>query len=82
MEDILNFKLIKDKRFNYKISQLCKSFKNKPIPSMPIGAETLMKKYKFSEGKELGVKLKILEEEWIRNNFQISDKKIESIIGN
>ena len=49
---------------------------------MPIGADLLMKKYKIPEGKQLGNKLKIIEEEWVNNNFQISDKQVENIINN
>ena len=47
---------------------------------MPIGADVLMTKYKISEGKQLGAKLKLLEEQWVKNNFQISDQQIEKII--
>jgi len=49
---------------------------------MPIGADILMTKYKIPEGKQLGLKLKMIEEEWVKNNFQISDKEINNIIGN
>ena len=33
---------------------------------MPIGADTLMTKYQIPEGKQLGTKLKIIEEEWVK----------------
>ena len=49
---------------------------------MPIGAELLMQKYKIPEGKQLGVKLKKIELEWVKNNFTISDKQVENIIEN
>ena len=49
---------------------------------MPINADLLMKKYKISEGKQLGEKLKIIEEEWVKNDFKISDQKIDNIINN
>jgi len=49
---------------------------------MPIGADMLMTKYKISEGKQLGAKLKMIEEEWVKNNFQISDQQVENIINN
>ena len=42
----------------------------------------LIKKYKVPEGKELGDKLKLIENEWVNNNFQISDTKLENIINN
>ena len=46
---------------------------------MPVDAQMLMKKYNIPQGKTLGDKLKIIEEEWVNNNFQISDQKIEII---
>ena len=49
---------------------------------MPIGAKLLMTKYEIPEGKQLGSKLKMIEEEWIKNNFQISDIQIDNIINN
>ena len=39
-----------------------------------------MSKLNISEGKVLGDKLKIIEDEWVKNNFQISDKQVENII--
>ena len=39
-----------------------------------------MEKYNIPEGKLLGNKLKTIEEEWIKNNFQLTDKKINEIV--
>ena len=47
---------------------------------MPIGAEFLMEKYQIPEGKNLGNKLKSIEEEWVNNNFKLSQKQIDKII--
>ena len=47
---------------------------------MPLGAKVLMEKYDIPEGKNLGNKLKKIEEEWVNNNFQLSKKQIEKII--
>ena len=41
-----------------------------------------MKKYKILEGKNLGDKLKMIEEEWVKNNFKISNQQVENIINN
>jgi len=41
-----------------------------------------MVKYKISEGKVLGDKLRMIEEEWVNNNFNISDHQVENIIKN
>ena len=49
---------------------------------MPIKADVIMSKYNISEGKLLGKKLKIIENEWVKNNFQITDKEIENIVNN
>ena len=49
---------------------------------MPIGAEDLMKKYNISKGKQLGTKLKLIEDEWVKNNFNISEKQVNHIVNN
>ena len=41
-----------------------------------------MKKYEIPEGKQLGEKLKSIEEQWVKNNFKISDQQLEVIINN
>ena len=38
-----------------------------------------MNKYNIPEGKILGSKLKMIEEIWVNNNFNISDKQVEKI---
>ena len=49
---------------------------------MPLKANILMKKYNIPEGKELGIKLKMIEEIWVNNNFQISEKEVQKIVNN
>ena len=39
-----------------------------------------MKKYKISEGKQLGDKLRIIEDKWVKNNFKISDEDVDNIV--
>ena len=80
VNDILYFRIIKFKKFDKKLIELTKLYKTRKVPIMPIGAEILMTKYKISEGKQLGLKLKMIEEEWVDNNFKISDHQIENII--
>ena len=77
--DILNFKIFKLKKLDNDIIELLNLYRNKLKPTMPVKADILMKKYKIPEGKLLGDKLKLIEEEWINNNFQISDQQIEII---
>jgi poly(A) polymerase len=55
-------------------------YKDKIKPTMPVGANVLMSEYNIPEGKILGKKLKSIEELWVQNGFQISDKQIKKII--
>ena len=78
--DILNFKIIKTKKVDKKLLNLLELFKSKAMPSLPIGANLLMTRYQIPEGKQIGSMLKLIEEEWIRNNFEISNKQIDNIV--
>ena len=49
---------------------------------MPVQASMLMSKYDIPEGKILGNKLKMIEEIWVKNDFQISDMQIQKIVKN
>ena len=80
--DILTFMIIKSKKFDQIIFDLIDHYKNKSKPIMPIGADVLMTKYKLPEGKLLGDKLKIIEREWVNNDFKISDQEVRNIIKN
>ena len=78
--DIINFRIISLKKVDEKLLKLLKQYDNKTIPKISIGADTLMSKYKIPEGKQLGKKLKMIEEEWVKNNFKISDQQVEYIV--
>ena len=78
--DIINFKLFTSIKVEKKLIQLMKIYQDKVIPTMPIGANMLMTKYNIPEGKMLGSKLKQIEEIWISNSFNISDKQIQKIV--
>ena len=78
--DILNFKIIKTKKVDKKLFNLLELYKNMIMPSLPVGANLLMTRYKIPEGRQLGSMLKLIEEEWIKNNFEISEKQINNII--
>ena len=80
VEDILHFRIIKSRKYDKILLKLCKIFNSKSVPSMPIGADTLMSKYQIPKGKELGNKLKKIEEKWVENDFQISDPQVKDII--
>ena len=78
--DIINFKLFTSSKVEKKLVKLIEGYKDKEIPTMPIGADILINKYNIPEGKTLGYKLEMIEEFWVDNNFQISGKQIEKII--
>ena len=80
--DILNYRLLISNKPDDKLLELSKTFQTKEIPAMPIKADYLMTKYKISQGKNLGDKLKKIEEEWVKNNFQISESQVENILFN
>ena len=80
--DILDYKIVKSKRMDNSLNELRKTYINNIAPKLPINADLLMKKYRISEGKQLGEKLKIIEKEWVENNFKISDQQVENIINN
>ena len=78
--DIINFKLFNSKVVDKKLLKLAEIYKDKITPTLPIGANILMSKYKIPEGKLLGIKLKLIEETWVQNSFQISENQIQKII--
>ena len=78
--DILGHRLVKSNKSEDSLKKLINHYENLKTPVMPISADLLMNKYKISEGKRLGEKLKTIEEEWVKNNFQISEKQVENII--
>jgi len=80
--DILRYKIIKSKKVDKSLNELFETYENRTIPVMPINANLLMKKYEISEGRQLGEKLKMIEREWVKNNFKISDQQVDNIINN
>ena len=77
--DVLSYKLFTLKKVDEKLLNFINIFKSKVLPTMPVGAKVLMERYDIPEGKTLGKKLKMIEEEWVNNNFQLSEKKISKI---
>jgi len=82
VDDILSFGIIKYKRFDENLIKLRNFFKDRTVPVMPISATELMNRYDIPEGKQLGVKLKLIEKKWVENKFKISDQQINDIINN
>ncbi len=77
--DIINFKIFTSRKTENKLIKLLELYKEKEVPTLPIGADQLMAEFKIPEGKSLGNKLKRIEEIWVENGFQISDKQVQQI---
>ncbi|MDC3125411.1 CCA tRNA nucleotidyltransferase [Candidatus Pelagibacter sp.] len=77
--DIIRFKLFISKKLENKLVKLIDFYNSKTLPTLPVGANILMSKYNIPEGKVLGNKLKMIEEIWVQNGFQISDKQVQKI---
>ena len=80
--DILNLRMIKLKKVDNSLKELIEHYEKSKAPIMPISADLLMKKYEIPEGKQLGEKLRIIEKEWVKNNFKISDQQVDNIVNN
>ena len=78
--DILSFQICMSKKIDKKLLKFIEQFRSKDLPSLPFGAKFLMEKYQIPEGKSLGNKLKSIEEEWVNNNFKLSQKQIDKIV--
>ena len=62
--------------------ELINFFKNQKKPVFPIKTSSLMEKFNLSEGKELGLKLKKIEEHWVNNGFKISSEEVNKLMRN
>ena len=82
IKDILNFKILKSRKVTANIISLKEKFNLKQRPVFPIKAKHLIEKFKLKEGKDLGIKLRKLENIWLENNFNISNKEIIDNIRN
>ena len=80
--DILNHMIIKSKKNESYLNELKNYYESIKQPVFPISGGSLMKKYKIHEGKMLGEKLQIIEEEWVKNDFKISDQDVDNIVNN
>ena len=80
--DLIDFELIKTNLMKKKLIELKNYFEKKEKPVFPIKAKSIMEKFDIKEGRELGQKLKNLENTWVNNSFSISDKEIEKTFSN
>jgi len=78
--DLIDFKIFQSKKSDKNLFKLKNFFNNQESPKFEIKAKTLIEKFNYTEGKELGEKLKEIEEFWIENSFEISDEQLKKII--
>ena len=76
--DVIDFQLFRSNKKNNKLIELKKHFEKLKKPLFPIKAKNIMEKYNLKEGEELGQKLKYLENLWVENSFNISEKEVEN----
>lgn len=76
--DVIDFQLFRSNKKNNKLIELKKYFEKLEKPLFPIKAKIIMEKYNLKEGQELGQKLKYLENLWVENSFNISEKEVEN----
>ena len=75
VEDFLLFSICANSKIEIStIYELINYVNNCEVPKFPISGEYL-KRHGYESGKVLGQRLKLLEENWIKNNF-VLDKKI------
>ena len=80
--DLIDFKIFQSKKIDKNLLKLKAFFSNQESPKFHIKAKTLIEKFNYKEGKELGAKLKEIEEFWIENSFSISDQELKKLIKN
>ena len=80
--DLIDFKICVSKKDITKMIKLKNSIIETNKPIFPIKAKNLIKEYNLKEGKELGTKLKKIEDVWVQNNFKITNQEVNRIINN
>ena len=80
--DLIDFKICVSKKDIAKMIKLKKLIIETNKPIFPIKAKNLIEEYNLKEGKELGTKLKKIEDIWVQNNFKITNQEVNRIINN
>ena len=78
--DVLDFKFLTTKKNKEYLVDQKKYFVELEVPVMPIKAKDLIEKFNLKEGRLLGLILKEIEEQWLNNNFSISNNQVEEIV--
>ena len=80
--DLIDFKICFSKKDITKMIKLKKLIIETNKPIFPIKAKNLIEEYNLKEGRELGTKLKKIEDVWVQNNFKITNQEVNRIINN
>jgi tRNA nucleotidyltransferase/poly(A) polymerase len=80
--DLIDFQIFQNKKLDKNLLKLKTFFNTQEVPKLEVKGKTLIEKFNFKEGKELGEKLTEIEEFWIENSFKISDQELNKIINN
>ena len=81
VNDLLLFSISANNKIkNFNVEKLIDFANACEIPKFPISGNYL-KKYGYETGHALGKKLKLLEEQWIKNNFDIDKKIVRKSLG-
>ena len=80
--DLIDFKICVSKKDITKMIKLKKLIIETNKPIFPIKAKNLIEEYNLKEGRELGTKLKKIEDVWVQNNFKITNQDVNRIINN
>ena len=80
LKDLAIFLFFENKRFKYKeLTSIYKDIETISVPKFPFDGKFL-KKRGFTEGKKIGLALKELESDWVKNNYSLSEDNINSIL--
>ena len=80
--DLIDFQIFQNKKLNKNLIKLKTFFYKQELPKFQVKAKMLIEKFDFKEGKELGKKLKEIEDFWVENSFKISDQELNKILKN
>ena len=74
------FIYLENKKFTIlKLKELIKDIESTETPKFPYSGKFLIKKG-VSKGEKMGLILSELEKAWIKNNYQLSDERVQAII--
>ena len=80
--DLIDLKICNTLKESIKMKKLRDYLIKIEKPIFPIKANNLIDQFNLKEGKELGDKLKKIEQAWVENNFKISNQEVSKIVYN